>query len=116
MEKNIDSVIGTQYLSDTLLHQYQYAYQCGKSTETALQKLGMEMEEIQGAFDSTRIDVFESAGREKRLDEETVNFIRRNLNIRAIIFAPLSSTTTQSPSNQPKNTHKEEFYPLFSDS
>jgi hypothetical protein len=75
MEKLVDRHIRDEILGLHPLHQYQFAYQSGKSTETALHHVITHIEEavenrevtlgafldIEGAFDSTSFDIITKA-------------------------------------------------------
>lgn len=98
MEKITDNYIRTEFLKDSPLHKHQYAYQAGKSTETALHTLVTLIEktlkyketalsaflDIQGAFDNTTYTAIDAALRGRNVDETTTNWIREMLTCREI--------------------------------
>ena len=98
MEKITDNYIRTEFLKDSPLHKHQYAYQAGKSTETALHTLVSLVEkslkckesalcaflDIQGAFDNTKYDAINEALRSRNVDGTTANWIQSMLTSREI--------------------------------
>jgi hypothetical protein len=86
MEKLVDRHIRDEMLGLRPLHQYQFAYQPGKSTETALHHVithieqGVENREvtlgafldIEGAFDSTSFDIITKAAKWMALETQAV--------------------------------------------
>lgn len=98
MEKVINIHLGNEVLSKNPLHKNQYAYQSGKSTETALHNLVTKIEkalnekevalcafiDIEGAFDNTTYESIEKAALHKGCETSTVKWIKAMLASRRI--------------------------------
>ena len=104
MEKVLDHHIRSEILKGNPLHRYQFAYQTGKSTVTALSNLVTKIEkaifvkeialcafiDIEGAFDNTSYESIERAANGKGIEPPTIRWIRSILKHR-IITAQLGS-------------------------
>ena len=98
MEKLIDIYIREQIALYAPLHEYQFAYIKGKSTELALHHLTSKVEkamdignialgaflDIEGAFDNTGYDSISNALRNKNVDTSVNSWIRAMLESREI--------------------------------
>lgn len=98
MEKLVDLHIRSGTLIDSPLHSYQFAYQAGKSTETALHHLVKKIErtyvakeiaicaflDVEGAFDNTSYDSIERASNRKGIEPSTIGWIRAMLESRSM--------------------------------
>jgi ribonuclease HI len=99
MEKIIDRYLRDNILKESPLSIHQYAYQGGKSTESALKALVKKLEQavnidkeaalavfmdIQGAFDNTKFDVICNALVEKGVDLKTGSWIKTMLENRKV--------------------------------
>ena len=101
MEKITDNYIRSEFLKELPLHKHQYAYQQGKSTETALHCLVTKIEkslkyketavcaflDIEGAFDNTSFASIYTALQNKRVDDTTMSWIQAMLSSRKITAA-----------------------------
>jgi hypothetical protein len=98
MEKLVDRHIRDEILGVCPLHQYQFAYQPGKSTETALHHVIEHIEEavknsevslgnfldIEGAFDSISFDIITKAAKQHGLGDTICCWIGSMLGSRKI--------------------------------
>ncbi|KAI5754342.1 hypothetical protein M8J77_007902 [Diaphorina citri] len=89
MEKVLDLYIRSALELRAPLHRYQFAYQKGKSTTTALHSLVQRLEktlvdkeialvafiDIEGAFDNTSYDSIQRAAHEKGLEPQVVSWM-----------------------------------------
>jgi ribonuclease HI len=98
LEKLVDRFIRETSLDTLPLHKYQYAYQTGKSTESALHQAVSKLEktihdkdigivallDIEGAFDNTAFDVIVKAARKFGIDTHLIRWIFNMLSNRTI--------------------------------
>jgi retron-type reverse transcriptase len=108
MEKMINIHLRSEFLLERPLHKNQYAYQPGKSTETALHNLVTKIEkalnekevalcafiDIEGAFDNTSYKSIEKAALQKGFEISTVKWIQSMLASRKIITKIGDSSVT----------------------
>jgi hypothetical protein len=107
-EKLVNRHIRDEILGLYPLHRYQFAYQPGRSTETALHHVITHIEEavensevkfgaflhIEGAFDSTSFDIIIKAAKRHRLEDTICRWIGSMLGSRKII-ATLAGETLE---------------------
>ncbi|GBP01331.1 hypothetical protein EVAR_66465_1 [Eumeta japonica] len=96
MEKILDQHIRTVYLLASPIHAEQYAYQTGKSTETAIHRLATRIEkalegmclsiDISGAFDNTTFRSIERAMIRKGIPRMIIAWTLNMLRSRIIIW------------------------------
>jgi hypothetical protein len=108
LEKLIDRHIRGGVLVEKPLHQYQYAYRAGMSTETALfqvvQRLEKSLEhkeialgaflDIDGAFDNTSFKTIITATKEHGLEETCCRWIKFMLDSRLVHTSLMGSSIT----------------------
>jgi hypothetical protein len=110
MEKLVDRHIRDEILGLRPLHQYQFAYQPGKPTETALHHVITHIEEavenskvtlgaflgIEGAFDSTSFDIITKAAKQHGLEDTICHWIGSVLGSRKITATLAGETLEES--------------------
>jgi hypothetical protein len=108
LEKILDRHIRDGVLVEKPLHQYQYAYRAGMSTETALFQVVRRLETslnhkeialgaflvIEGAFDNTSFNALTTAARERRLEETCCRWVRSMLESQVVHTSLMGSNLT----------------------
>jgi len=108
LEKLIDRHIRGSVLVEKPLHQNQYAYRAGMSTETALFQVVQNLEkcleykeialgaflDIEGAFDNTSFKTIITAARERGLEETCCRWIEFMLEGRLVHTSLMGSSIT----------------------
>jgi hypothetical protein len=108
LEKLLDRHIRDVVLVEKPLHQNQYVYRAGMSTETALFQVVRRLEkffsqkqisvgiflDIEGAFDNTSFNTITTAAREHRLEETCCRWIRSMLESRLVHTSLMGSNLT----------------------
>ena len=106
------------------LHQNQFAYRAGVSTETALFQVVHRLEkslnheeialgaflDIEGAFDNTSFNAITTAAREHGLEETSYRWVRSKLESR-LVHTPLWEAVSLLELKE--DVHREEFGLLF---
>jgi retron-type reverse transcriptase len=108
LEKLIDRHISGGVLVDKPLHQNQYAYRAGMSTETALFQVVQRLEnclehkeialgvflDMDGAFDNTSFKTIITAARERGLEKTRCRWIKFMLEGRLVHISLMGSSIT----------------------
>ena len=116
MEKILDQHIREDYLKNSPLHTEQYAYQPGKSTETAIHCLTSKIEkalegkeialclsiDIHGAFDNATHESIEDGMIRKNIPQMIIKWTLNMLKSRTVIY--------ETPSKQQKVVPKAAYY------
>jgi len=108
LEKLLDRHIRDGVLVERPLHQNQFAYRTGMSTETALFQVVHRLEkslnhketalgaflDIEGAFDNTSFNAIITAARERGLEEICCRWVRSMLESRLVHTSIMGSILT----------------------
>jgi hypothetical protein len=108
LEKLLDRHIRDGVLVSKPLHQNQFAYRAGKSTETALFQVVHRLEkslkyketalgaflDFEGAFDNTSFDAITTATRKHGLEETCCRWVRSMLESRLMHTSLMGSSLT----------------------
>lgn len=110
LEKLVDRHLRDGALRRNPLHQYQFAYSPGKSTETALHEVVLSIEkainykelalgtflDIEGAFDQTTYDVITNAAKRHKVEHTICRWINSMLKSRTVASTLFGDTVRAS--------------------